>query len=81
MLGFIFLFFMPAGLHLSWLFVRAGKYFCISVMLDYIVLILFKHKREPLSISAVPESLRLSPFSAKQVSHTIVRKYFIAVTL
>lgn len=60
---------------------RAGKYFCIiPMMLDYIILILFKHKRELLSISAVPESLRLSPSSAKQVSHTIVRNDFIAVT-
>lgn len=81
MLGFIFLFFMAAGFHLSWLFVRAGKYFCIPMMLNYIILILFKHRRELLSISAVPESLRLSPSSAKQVSPTIARNYFIAVTL
>lgn len=72
---------MAPGFHLSWLFVRAGKYFCIPMMLDYTILILFEYKRELLSISAVSESLRLSTSSAKQVSHTIARNYFIAVTL
>lgn len=68
---------MAAVFHLSWLFVRAGKCFCSPVMLDYTIPILFKHKRD----SAAPESLRLSPSSVKQVSHTIVRNYFIAFTL
>lgn len=69
---------MADDFHLPWLFVRVGKCFCIPLMLDCIILILFKHKRELLGIS---ESFRFSPFPAKQVSHTIARNYFIAVTL
>lgn len=52
--------------HLSQLLGTVERYSCIPMMPDCIILLLSKHKRELLSISAFPESLRLSPSPASK---------------